>query len=86
MTEIVSRRGVYKDLEKSPYEYVTPYGDVFKFPSAKKLEIYTRDVQKEIERVCKALGRLNLEDYVPGEIITLIFRVTYQAFYDKLEV
>ena len=85
MTEIKTRRGVYKDLTKSPYVYESPYGDSFKFPSAKRLEIYTRDVEKEIERVRKALDRLNLLDQLPEEITSLIFRTVYKAFYCKTE-
>lgn len=81
----VSRYGVYRDLNKSPYEYTTPYGDLFKFRSQKKLDIYARDIQKEIERVSKCVGRLGLEDYLPTEIIRLLYRQTYKAFYDRVE-
>lgn len=81
----VTRRGVYKDLNMSPYEYVSPYGDCFKFPSQKKLEIYTRDVPKEIERVTKFVSRLDLEYHVPREIVQMLYRYTYKAFYHKNE-
>lgn len=80
----VSRRGVYKDLSLSPYVYTSTYGDVFKFPSQKKLDIYTRDVKKEIERVAKCIERLNLNEYLPDEIIQMLYRYTYQAFYKQL--
>ena len=83
--EIITRRGVYRDLEKSPYEYTNPYGDLFKFSSKKKLEIYTRDVQKEMERVQKLLARTALDTLLPMEIIHLIYRSTYKAFYRKIE-
>lgn len=82
---VVSRYGVYRDLNKSPYEYVNPYGDIFKFRSQKKLDIYTRDIQKEIERVSKFVGRLGLDDHIPKEIIQLLYRSTYQALYDRVE-
>lgn len=82
---VKSRRGVYYDLSKSPYEYKTPYGDLFKFSSAKKLEIYTRDIPKEIDRIWKALDRNGLQDYLPSEIILLLMRSTYRAFYRKIE-
>lgn len=78
----VTRRGVYKDLTQSPHEFISPCGDSFKFPSAKKLEIYTRDVQKEIERLDKALARLGLLDALPPEIVQLLHRYTYRAFYN----
>ncbi len=82
----VSRRGVYKDLSLSPYEYVNPYGDIFKFPSQKKLEIYARDVSKEIEKVSKFLSTSGLADYLPGEIVQMLYRYTYRSFYRKREV
>ena len=81
---VVSRYGVYRDLNKSPYEYKSPYGDSFKFPSQKKLEIYTREIQKELDQVGKLLGRLHLEDYIPGEIVQLLYRSTYEALYRKV--
>lgn len=81
----VSRYGVYRDLNLSPYEYTTPYGDSFKFRSKKKLDIYTRDVKNEIERVSKCVGRLGLESYIPVEIVQMLYRNTYKAFYDRIE-
>mgnify|MGYP003292379856 CR=1 FL=1 len=82
---IKSRRGVYYDLTKSPYEYESPYGDLFKFSSQKKLEIYTRDIEKEIDRMTKVLDRHGLADYLPGEIIQLLYRSTFKCFYRKIE-
>lgn len=84
MTEKVSRRGVYKDLNLSPYEFRTPYGDLFKFPSQKKLDIYTRDIPMEVHRLSKALDRLALLEEVPPEIVSLLYRATYRAFYRKV--
>lgn len=80
----VSRRGVYRDLSLSPYVYESPYGDIFKFPSQKKLEIYTRDIDKELERLHKTVARLNLGVVVPKEILTLLYRSTYRALYRKV--
>lgn len=82
---IKSRRGVYYDLEQSPYEFINSYGDLFKFSSQKKLDIYRRDIPKEIERVGKLIARNELEDFLPAEIIHLIYRETYKAFYRKIE-
>ena len=82
---VVSRYGVYRDLEKSPYEYVSPYGDIFKFRSQKKLDIYTRDIQKEIDKVSKFVSRRDLDSYLPKEIIQLLYRSTYKALYDHVE-
>lgn len=83
--EVVSRYGVYRDLEQSPYRYESPYGDLFKFRSQKKLDIYRRDIQKEIDKVSKFVGRRDLEQYLPGEIIQLLYRTTYKALYDHVE-
>ena len=82
---VVSRYGVYRDLEKSPYRYESPYGDIFKFRSQKKLDIYTRDIQKEIDRVSKFVSRMDLDSYLPKEIIQLLYRSTYKALYDHVE-
>lgn len=81
---VVSRYGVYRDLNQSPYEYESPYGDLFKFPSQKKLEIYTREIQTELDRVGKMLERLHLEDYIPEEVIQLLYRSTFKALYRKV--
>ncbi len=82
---IKSRRGVYYDLTQSPYEYHTPYGDLFKFSSRKKLEIYTRDIQKEIDRMTRNLERHGLADFLPDEIIQLLYRAVFRSFYRKTE-
>ena len=80
-----SRRGVYYDLEVSPYAFTSPYGDVFKFASRKKLEMYRRDIQTEVQRVEKVLDKTGLAHTLPAEIINLIRRATYQAHYCKFE-
>lgn len=82
---IVSRRGVYYNLEKSPYEFTTPYGDLFKFSSAKKLEMYSRDVEKEVDRVTKLMARNDLETFIPEEIKHLLYRAVYKSFHRKIE-
>lgn len=81
----VSRRGVFYDLELSPYEYTSPYGDIFKFSSAKKLEIYARDVDKEIKRFDAFLDRHDLREIIPIEIIDLVKRKQFRAFYKTIE-
>ena len=81
----VSRRGVYRDLNLSPYRYESPYGDSFKFSSQKKLEMYTRDIRKEVDRVAKFVERLHLGDILPGEIVQLLYRSAYKALYRKIE-
>ena len=86
MTDVkVSRRGVYYDLNLSPYEYKSPYGDSFKFSSAKKLDIYTRDISKELSRLESLFDRHDLKKHVPDEIIELLRRSVFHAFYDRVE-
>ena len=80
-----SRRGVYYDLSISPYEYKTSYGDVFKFSSEKKLEMYTRDIVKELERLDKLMTRHNLKEFIPDEIVQLLIKSVHRSFYRKIE-
>lgn len=80
-----SRRGVYYDLTISPYEYHTPYGDIFKFSSQKKLEIYTRDIPKELQRLTRLIERHNLQNFIPDEIMQLIVKAVYRSFYNSVE-
>ena len=82
----ISRRGVYYDLSVSPYEYTTPYGEIFKFSSPKKLEIYSRDVIKEIDRLHKLIDRNGMREYIPEELVQFLIRCVYKAFYSKIEV
>jgi len=85
MTDKVSRRGVYYDLSISPYEFMTPYGDIFKFSSAKKLEIYTRDIVKEIKRLENIIQRNDMQSFIPDEILQLLIKAVYRSFYQKIE-
>lgn len=85
MTEIVSRRGVYYDLTKSPYEFTSPFGGLFKFSSKKKLEIYTRDIEKELARLDKCITRNDMQDFIPEEIYQLLRKAVYKSFYQKIE-
>ena len=86
MTEPVkSRRGVYYDLTKSPFEFNSPFGDLFKFSSKKKLDIFTRDIEKELERVDKCIMRNDMQTFIPVEIYQLLRRAVYKSLYEKIE-
>ena len=85
MSDRVSRRGVYYDLSISPYEYITPYGEIFKFSSQKKLDIYTRDIPKELERVQKVIERHDMKSFLEEEILQLINKAVYRSFYRRTE-
>lgn len=81
----VTRRGVYKDLNLSPYEYKSPCGDIFKFSSAKRLEMYTRDIDKELDKLDKIISRYEMDKYIPAEIVQLLQNTVYRSFYQKIE-
>lgn len=80
-----SRRGVYYDLTESPYEFNSPYGDIFKFSSEKKLEIYSRDIQKELKRATDMLTRNNLNKFIPDKTVNEFYRAIYRSFYKRVE-
>lgn len=80
-----SKRGVYYDLTISPYEVISPYGDIFKFSSKKKMDIFTRDIEKEVARLDALLDRHKLRTFIPVEIIDLIKRAVYRSFYKQVE-
>ena len=85
MADKVSRRGVYYDLTISPYEFTSPYGDIFKFSSKKKLEIYTRDIVKEIKRLEDIIQRNDMQSFLEDEILQLLIKAVYRSFYKKIE-
>ena len=85
MTDKISRRGVYYDLTISPYEFKTPYGEIFKFSSEKKLEIYTRDIPKEMKRLETLIERHDMQSFIPEEILQLLRKNVYRSFYTKIE-
>lgn len=76
-----SRRGYYYDLSVSPYEYKSPYGDLFKFPSQKQLEVYSRNVIAEIEKVDKVIDRVGFRSFLHTNTIAAIYRAVYRAVY-----
>lgn len=82
---VISSRGVYYDLTKSPYEFITPYGDFYKFSSEKKLEIYKRDIPFQLKQLNRLLDRHDLKDFIPPEIVILLERAVYESFYKKIE-
>lgn len=85
MDKTKSRRGVYYDLSESPYEFKTPYGDLLKFPSQKKLDMYTRDIKGELSRLSKLVERHKLCKYITHEAYEIMERGVYRALYRKIE-
>lgn len=56
-------RGVYLDLNKSPYEYRDSFGNVFKFSSKKKLEMFIEKVWKMEIKFDKEIDKLKQLGY-----------------------
>lgn len=83
----ISERGVYYDLSISPYVYRSPYGDIFKFSSRKKLEVYTRKIEEEKERLESLLFKFkDLNDSWKTGTRDLYHKNMYERIYNKVEV
>lgn len=83
----ISARGVYYDLEKSPYIYEDKLGNTFKFSSEKKLEMFEnrvnakeKDFENEKERL-KKLGYDIAKDYQTN--IDCLPKLVYNAMIYK---
>ena len=84
----VSRRGVYYNLEKSPYRYKVPYGGFLKFSSKKKLEMYTRDINIIREKIWKMLNKYKEflgEDWIDDTIDYMESQDFHIAVYKRIE-
>ena len=80
----VSVKGYYYNLDKSPYEWKSPYGDSFKLPSAKRLEMMEKQVPVALHRLEKLLDAHGLREALPQEIQSLVGRYIVQAVYDGI--
>lgn len=61
MDSYITRKGVYLDLSKSPYEYKCKDGTILKFSSEKKLQMYRSFItlaSTKIDRVFGIAGKL----------------------------
>lgn len=83
--QYVSRKGVYYDLEKSPYKFTTPYGITYKFSSKKKLEIYRREIVEQLRRVDKFLHRNNINGVIDEVTRVQLYKESYEGLYKKVE-
>lgn len=83
----VSRKGVYYDLLISPYRFESPYGDIFKFSSQKKLDIYTRKVEELKIKLIKLVNKFPRELNGNWKSLTLqiIEREVYRITYNKVQ-
>lgn len=80
----VSVKGYYYNLDKSPYEWVSPYGDTYKMPSKKRLEMIEKQAPVALRRLDKLLEAHNLRDVMPRDLVTLLGRYVVQAVYDNI--
>lgn len=80
-----SRRGVYYDLNLSPWEFTTPHGDIFKFRSENKLNVYTRNVPERINRLHAWIERNNLTEFIPDDLLHEMESAVYRSFYKQVE-
>ena len=83
----ISRRGVYYNLDLSPYEFHTPCGVIFKFSSAKKLEIYTRRLNQLMAQIIKLVNKheVLLGSYWKKNTLRNMEDVIYQFVYSEVE-
>lgn len=73
--KIKTRRGVYLDLEHSPYVY-----EGYKFSSLKKLDIFLRKVgerQAELSQVYGKIYRITGEDSTNNDMTAKIMKQVY---------
>lgn len=56
MDSYITRKGVYIDLSKSPYEYKCKDGEVLKFSSEKKLQMYRSFITLAGTKIDRAFG------------------------------
>lgn len=80
-----SRRGVYYDLNMSPWEYQTPHGDIFKFRSENKMKVYARNVPERIDRLHAWIERNNLTEFITDELLKDMESAVYRSFYKYVE-
>lgn len=86
MSGKVSRRGVYYDLSISPYTFKTLYGDILRFRSAKKLEIFEREIEKELKRFNDLMDRHDMQHFIPRSVkLSIIMRI-HNSLYERVEV
>lgn len=59
----ISARGVYYDLDISPYEYIDDLGNTFKFSSEKKLDMFIERLETKKDEWYKEKSRLSKMGY-----------------------
>ena len=80
----VSVKGYYYNLDKSPYVWFSPYGDSFKLPSKKRLEMMEKRVPVALHRWEKLMETHDLKEVLPPDLERLIAKYIIQAVYEDL--
>ena len=79
-----SRRGVYYDLELSPWEFITPRGGIFKFSSETKLRVYTRAALEKMGEVNKMIDKHGMRDFISDELMKDIYTAVCWTVYREV--
>ena len=82
--ETVSVKGFYYDLEKSPHVWVSPCGDSYRLPSAKRVEMMKKYSALEIGKLDRFLSKTGLKETLPPEIVHLLQRSLLDAVYNRI--
>ena len=80
----VSAKGYYYNLDISPHVWLSPCGDSFHLPSAKKLEMIEKRVPVALRRLEKLLDAHNLRGVLPPDLVRMLQRYIIQAVYEEL--
>ena len=80
----VSVKGYYYNLDKSPHVWISPCGDPFKLPSAKRLELMEKRSQEALRKLDKLMDAHNLRDVMPVELYHLLMKYVIQAVYEGI--
>ena len=87
LEKIKSRRGVYYDLEKSPYEFQIA-GKTYKFSSKKKLDMFGHKLIERMDALDKCFKKIYRitdegKDYSINELILKMVEKTYNEMLYK---
>ena len=80
----VSAKGFYYNLSKSPYAWVSPYGDYFKLPSAKRVEMMDKRAREALGRLEKLLESYELKTVLPNDLALQLGKYIVQAVYEGI--
>ena len=80
----VSAKGYYYNLDKSPYVWVSPYGDYFKLPGAKRVEMMDKRSRDALSRLEKLLDSYDLKNVLSDDLALKLGKYIVQAVYEGI--